>query len=112
MYIIIWVTDVFEFLIDESDWNFVVIECQSLAGQWDQVSSYLGLDPSSIAIIRGNYPHDQYGSWGEAVSQWIKQNYATGAYGMPSWRTLLRTVAKVDKLLFKKLAIQHGKLRK
>ena len=35
------------------------------------------------------------------------QEYNTEKYGMPSWTTLLKSVAKVDMLLFKKLAAKH-----
>lgn len=86
----------------------MIIECNALAGQWRKLGSFLGLDPSSLAIIRENHPHDQTGCYSETISQWIKQNYNTSRYGMPSWRTLLRAVAMVDKLLFQKLAIKHG----
>ena len=97
---------------DEGDWNFVIMECSALAGQWGRLGSFLGLDPSSIAIIRENNPRDQTSCFSEAISQWIKQNYNTARYGMPSWRTLLRAVAMVDKLLFQKLAIKHGTCNK
>jgi hypothetical protein len=40
----------------------------------------------------------------KALFEWIKQNYSTKKYGLPSWKTLLEPVAEVDKHLFKKLA--------
>ena len=69
---------------------------------------YLGLERSSLNLIRGNHPLDNAGGWNEALNQWIKQNYKTEIHGMLSWRTLLRAIARVDKSLFKKLAIKHG----
>ena len=50
--------------------------------------------------------------WGEALKQWIKQNYNTETFGRPSWKTLLRDIAEVDKLLFKRLAIEHSSMIK
>lgn len=86
------------------------MECGSLIAHWEKLSSYLGLDDSSIAVIRGNHPLDLHGCWSAALSHWIRQNYSAARHGLPSWRTLLRAVARVDRLLFKKLSIQHGEL--
>lgn len=95
--------------IGEGDWNMVVMESSSLAAHWAKLGSYLGLQSSYIDVIRGGNPLCPSSSWSETLSQWIKQNYSTRAHGLPSWRTLLRAIAKVDKLLFQKLAIKHGK---
>ena len=84
------------------------MECSSLAAQWEQLGGYLGLERSSLHLIRGNHPLDNVGSWNEALNQWIKQNYKTEVHGMPSWRTLVKAIARVDRSLFKKLAIEHG----
>ena len=42
-----------------------------------------------------------------SLGEWIKQNYNTEKYGLPSWRTLLSAIAEVDKRLFKQLAAAH-----
>ena len=86
----------------------MIMECTSLAAHWEQLGGYLGLERSSLTLIRGNHPHDNAGCWNETLNQWIKQNYKTERHGMPSWRTLLGAIARVDKLLFKRLAIEHG----
>ena len=85
------------------------MECSSLAAHWEQLGGYLGLERSSLNLIRGNHPLDSVGGWNEALNQWIRQNYKTEVHGMPSWRTLLGAIARVDKSLFKKLAIKHGR---
>ena len=96
------------YMLDEGDWNWVIMDCSSLAAQWEQLGGYLGLERSSLHLIRGNHPLDNAGGWNEALNQWIKQNYKTEIHGMPSCRTLLTAIARVDKSLFKKLAIKHG----
>ena len=83
----------------------MVIECRPLAAKWRDLSIYLGLSCDVIDNIKGS--GDNYHCWSEALKHWIKQNYNTKKYGVPSWRSLLRTVAKVDKLQFKNLARQH-----
>ena len=87
------------------DWNIVVIECKSLAAKWEQLSIYLGLSFEVTDNMKGS--GDNYHSWSEALKHWIKQNYNTKKFDVPSWRSLLAAVAKVDKLQFKELASKH-----
>ena len=92
---------------EEDDWNDVIKECSSLAAKWEQLSGYLGLSIGTIDAIKENFPNNAVGCWNEALKQWIKQNYRTARYGYPSWRMLLEAIARIDKLLFKKLADKH-----
>ena len=91
----------------EDDWNVVSVECGSLAAKWEQLSACLGLAKADIDRIRESRPRDIAGCWSEALSQWIKQNYSTQRFGLPSWRSLLKAVAMVDKRLCKYLAAKH-----
>ena len=75
------------------------------------MSAYLGLPISRIESIKGNHPSDDTGCLYDALGQWIGQKYNTKKFGMPSWRTLLKAVASIDKRIFKKLAREHeGKI--
>ena len=95
----------------EDDWNVVVGECRFLAANWQQLSIYFGLHLSVIDRIKSDNPCNSSVCWSDALKQWIKQNYDTKKFGVPSWRTLLKAVAKEDKLQFKKLAAKHqGKM--
>ena len=91
----------------EDDWNIVFVECGSLAAKWEQLSACLGLAKANIDSIRESRSRDSAGCWSEALSQWIKQNYSTQRFGLPSWRSLLKSVAVVDKQLVKELATKH-----
>ena len=91
----------------EDDWNVVSVECGSLAAKWEQLSTCLGLAKADIDRIRESRPRDIAGCWSEALSQWIKQNYFTQRFGLPSWRSLLKAVATVDRHLCKELAAKH-----
>ena len=82
----------------------MVIECKSLAAKWRELSIYLGLSCDVIDNIKGS---DNYHCWSEALKNWIRQNYDTEKFGIPSWRSLLRAVAEIDKLMFRKLAEKH-----
>ena len=92
---------------EEDDWNDVIKECSSLAAKWEQLSGFLGLRIETIDTIKENFPNNAMGCWNEALKQWIKQNYRTARYGYPSWRMLLEAIARIDKLLFQKLADKH-----
>ena len=39
--------------------------------------------------------------------QWILRDYDTKKHGLPSWKTLLKTISIVDQPLFEKLAKEH-----
>ena len=91
-------------LTEESDWNVLIIESNSLSAQWDTVAGFLGLKPSKITEIGRNNSGDCTRCWNSALLEWIRN---TEKFGEPSWRTFLKAVALVDKSLFKKLAIDH-----
>ena len=85
----------------------MIDECSSLAAKWEQISGFLGLRLSLIDTIKQNHPGDNIGCWNDALKHWIKQNYNTGKFHEPSWRSLLKAIARVDRALFKKLASEH-----
>ena len=93
--------------VEEEHWNVLIIECKSLSGDWEKISAYLGLSFKLIDTIKRDNPRDSSGCWNEALKQWIKQNYNTKLFGRPSWRSLLKAVAEVDKQQFQKLAVEH-----
>ena len=92
---------------EEDDWNGVIKECSSLAAEWKQLSGYLGLSIATIDTIKENFPNNAADCLNEALKHWIRQNYRTARYGYPSWRMLLEAIARIDKLLFKRLADKH-----
>ena len=92
---------------EDDHWNVLVVECKSLSSDWEKVSAYLGLPFKLIDTVKRDNPRDSAGCWNEALKEWIKQNYNTKLFGRPSWRSLLRAVAEVDKHQFQKLAAEH-----
>ena len=82
-------------------------ECSSLSAHWENLSGFLGLSISLIDKIKAGSHSNIDACWSEALKNWIKQNYNTSRFGLPSWRTLLEAIARVNKLLFKRLADSH-----
>ena len=91
----------------EDDWNVVFDECSPLASKWQQLSAYLGVKLSIIDRIKSDFPSDSLGCWSEALKEWIRMNYDIQKFSKPSWKTLLKAIAKVDKLYFRRLSAQH-----
>jgi hypothetical protein len=85
----------------------LIIESKSLSSSWEIISAYLGLSYELIEAIKCDKHRDSSGCWNEALKLWIKQNYNTKLFGRPSWRSLLKAVAEVDKYQFQKLAAEH-----
>ena len=85
----------------------MITECSSLAAEWDQLSAYLGISANMIDIIKRDNLNKASACWNEALKQWIMQNYRMKKFDKPSWRTLLKAIAKVDKLQFKELAEKY-----
>ena len=93
--------------IDEDDSNVVYSECPSLCVFWEQLSTCLGLTASLIQCIKDENQRDSFKCWIASLQHWINQNYDTKKFALPSWRTLLRAVAKVDNRRFKQLVANH-----
>ena len=85
----------------------IIVECESLAGKWEQLSGFIGLPSTLIDRIRLDYPNDCSCCWNKAINHWIKQNYNTEKFGKPSWKTLLGAIVHIDRHLFEKLASKH-----
>lgn len=50
--------------------------------------------------------------WEKALTLWLEQNYNIKKYSLPSWRSILKIIAKIDFKLFKRLADEHIETRK
>ena len=95
------------FVLDEDDWNDVALACSSLAVKWRHLCTSLGLSFKTINKIKDNNPDDIDGSLNEALMQWILKDYKIERYGLPSWKSLLKAISKVDQPLFEKLTKEH-----
>ena len=91
----------------KDDWNNVATACISLAVKWKQLCTSLGLSFDTIRTIKDENANDSEDSLSEGLMQWILQKFNIEKYGLPSWRSLLKTIGRVDQPLFEKLAKEH-----
>jgi hypothetical protein len=64
----------------------------------------MGLSFKTIHSVKDDNPED---SWNEALMKWILRDYNTEKHGLPSWKSLLKAVSRVDQTVFEKLAKEH-----
>ena len=81
-------------------------ECKTLSADWHDLGTFLGLAVDDLDSIMRDHRSSK-ACLKKALYEWIKQNYPTDKYGLPSWRTLLKAVAQVNGQLFRKLAVKY-----
>ena len=94
-------------ILGKDDWNKVVIACSQVADKWKKLCTSLGLSFETIQTIKHDNANDSEDCWSEALMRWIQQQYNIAMFSIPSWKSLLRTISRVDQPLFEKLAKEH-----
>ena len=79
----------------------------TLAADWDNFALKLHLKYDTIKVIKKDNPGDSRACLTEAMSQWLKENYNTARFGVPSWRTLVTAVQAIDMALAHEIADTH-----
>ena len=78
-----------------------------LAANWDRLAIKLHLSNGDIEVIRKKTPGDDQACLNNTMELWLKENYNTTRFGDPSWKTLVKAVARMDKALAKEIANEH-----
>ena len=94
-------------LAAEEDLGKVYPAIFSLADRWRDLFICLGIPMSilnDIEKIRRGYGHD---CLSDGLYEWLKRRHNTDKYGIPSWRTLIKHVDKIDCALARDLAKKH-----
>ena len=79
----------------------------TLAAVWDKFALKLHLKFDAIEVIKKDHPGDSEACLTKAMSQWLKENYNTARFGVPSWRTLVTAVQAIDMALAHEIANTH-----
>ena len=79
----------------------------TLAAVWDKFALKLHLKYDDIEIIKKDNPGDSRACLTKSMSQWLKENYNTARFGVPSWRTLVTAVQDIDMALAHEIADTH-----
>ena len=101
--------DVFIFFdcTETDDLGVIMADLSTCANKWKTLSILLGLPQAKINGIETENLAKTGDCWNKALQEWIDQNYNTNKYPPPSWRSLLKAIAREDYALFKQLAAQH-----
>ena len=91
----------------DDDLGDVVEAVNTLAAVWDKFALKLRLKYDHIKVIKKDNPGDSEACLTEAMSEWLKENYNTAKFGVPSWRTLIKAVQAMDMALAHKIADKH-----
>ena len=92
---------------EDDDWGLIIDDVSPCAAKWETLSGRLGIPAKRINSIKLENPGHNANCWNKALQEWLEQNYNTTKYPLPSWRTLLKAVAREEYTLFKKLADKH-----
>ena len=91
----------------DDDLADVVEAVDTLAAVWDKFALKLHVKFDVIKVIKKDNPGDSRACLTETMSQWLKENYNTARFGVPSWRTLVTAVQAIDMALAYEIAERH-----
>jgi len=91
----------------DDDLADVLDAVKGLAANWKTLAIHLHLKHSSLDVIQANYPRDSVTCLTEAMVDWLKKNYNVKKHGSPCWRSLVRSMAKIDKAQALRVADKH-----
>ena len=79
------------------------------AAKYAQIGRNFGLAPSTIESIKENHPlaGDNSKALQEVIITWVRQDFNTKKFGLPSWQKVVEVISNFDKLLAKKIAEDH-----
>jgi hypothetical protein len=78
-----------------------------LAGDYLTLLLFLGVPRSKIDAIEQTHPARGDVWLSKGLYEWLRRNYNTDKYGLPSWRTLIKSVGYIDFDLARGLAKEH-----
>ena len=97
----------------EEDLGDVLDEVMDLTGRWTNMCTALRLRTRAEDTIARQYFHQVDDCLKAALRMWLRQEYDTGKYGLPTWKKLVEAVAKRaggnDVVLAKEIAKKHIK---
>lgn len=92
---------------DINDHSAVTGYLNDAVGQWQAICHNLNLSSKIGGLqigIGGAVNH-----LADGITEWLKQNYNTTNFGKPTWKEVAKSVNKIDKTLFLRIAKDHPK---
>lgn len=93
----------------DDDVSFAYIAIRQLSAQWRDIGMALGIGADALEGIAGDNSKGA-DRLSRVITTWIRQNYDTEKFPLPSWRTLCKALSAVsdNKKFIKDLALKHG----
>lgn len=95
------------FVDDEEYANIVFKAIRKKAAKYPEVGRGFGLAPDKMESIRENNPGNNSGALQDVITTWVRQDFNTERFGLPSWRKVVEVISRFDNLLAKKIAKDH-----
>lgn len=83
------------------------LSCKQVSAQWRELAIRLGLEKSTIDIIKANNVGDVEGCMYEVIDKWLKRDVRKGV-DCPSWKSLCIALSHIDGPLAEGISMEHG----
>ena len=80
---------------------------ERLVADWPKLAHYLGVRNDDVKVMKTEKPGDTWACLHNTMELWLRENYNTTKFGHPSWRTLVKAVARMDMAHAKEIANEH-----
>ena len=82
------------FLIGEDNLLDVLDEMMPVVNSWKAIGRGLGIDSGHLGMIQKDNPGDSKECLSEMLTCWLKRNYNVEKFGEPTWRAVVKVVAR------------------
>lgn len=95
-------------ILGEDDLADVMGEVRSLKAKYYPLGRALRLKASDLDAVREQYPRNVEQALNDVLILWLRQQYTTKRFGVPTWRMLVEAVDKEgNHALAKDIARRH-----
>ena len=81
-------------LIGEDDLLDVLEEMMPVVNSWKAIGRGLRIDSGHLEMIQKDNPGDSKECLSEMLTCWLKRNYNVERFGEPTWRAVVKVVAR------------------
>ena len=72
----------------------ILEEMRSVAARWEEIGRGLGIEPGRLEQIQSNNPRNCEKCLSGVLKCWLKKNYDVSRFGEPTWKIVVKVVAR------------------